>query len=58
MTLQEFKEVLCDTINFERGDEYLRVREKYFNGFFGKIYRETNKTLKQLNLKDRCSLVL
>jgi superoxide dismutase len=36
----------------------MRVREKIHSGFFGRILRESNKTLKQLNLKGFQSLVI
>jgi hypothetical protein len=34
------------------------LREKSSNGFFGRIFREGHKTLKQVGVKDRSSLVL
>jgi len=33
------------------------VREKASSGFFGRIFRDENKTLKQHGIKDRCSLI-
>lgn len=40
------------------GPEYLRVREKNHNGFFGRIFREDKKTIKQNNIKDRSTIVV
>ena len=40
------------------GPDFIRIREKQGNGFFGKILREGSKTLKQHGIKDRCSLVV
>jgi len=57
-TLQELKEVVGDLIVFEGDCSLLRLRLKCFNGFFGKILRENKKTLKQLQVVDRCSLVV
>ena len=37
---------------------FIRVREKTFNGFFGRIFRENSKTLKQHGVKDRGTLVV
>ena len=36
----------------------LRVREKAHNGFFGKIFRDLKKTLKQNNIKDHSTIVV
>lgn len=46
LTLNEFKEIVCDFIDSTHGVDYLRLREKNHNGFFGKIFREGAKTLK------------
>ena len=40
------------------GPDFIRIREKQGSGFFGKIFREGSKTLKQHGIKDRCSLVV
>ena len=37
---------------------FIRIREKTYNGFFGRIFRENAKTLKQHGIKDRGSLVV
>ena len=34
------------------------MREKTFNGFFGRIFRDNEKTLKQQGIKDRGTLVV
>lgn len=39
-------------------EKHIRIREKIHSGFFGRIFRESNKTLKQHNIKDRSSLVI
>ena len=64
VTLTDLKEFLMDlpgisslTKDIESTD-HVRVREKNSTGFFGKIFREKNKTLKQLNVKDHSSLVV
>ena len=56
-TLNELKEILCDSLEAPSVD-HLRLREKSSNGFFGRIFREGQKTLKQVGVKDRSSLVL
>lgn len=38
--------------------ECLRLRVKNNNGFFGRIYRDEEKTLKQLSIKDGSHLVV
>lgn len=38
--------------------DQIRVREKNHNGFFGRIFRDSNKTLKSQNVKDHSSIVL
>ena len=38
--------------------EQLRLREKNHNGFFGRIFREQNKSLKSQNVKDHSSIVV
>jgi len=40
------------------GPEYIRVREKSTNGFFGKIFRDGKKTLKQNKITDHSSIVV
>lgn len=45
ITLNEFKEILCDKVSCESVD-HLRLREKNSNGFFGRILRDIGKTLK------------
>lgn len=44
-TLNELKEILCDQLEAQSVD-HLRLREKSSNGFFGRIFREGQKTLK------------
>jgi hypothetical protein len=46
LTLSELKDILLDFVKSEKGTENLRVRDRCSNGFFGKIYRESSKTLK------------
>jgi hypothetical protein len=41
-----------------KSEAHMRIREKTFSGFFGRIFRENNKSLKQLNVKDHSSLVV
>lgn len=53
----DFKEIVCDITDCEV-PEKIRLREKSHNGFFGRIFRENHKTLKQLGMKDRSSIVL
>ena len=43
--------------NIEDPDQ-IRVREKNHNGFFGRIFRDSNKTLKSQNVKDHSSIVV
>lgn len=71
-TLNELKEViidmeklkgLCDALESDNGpsentNDFLRVREKIHSGFFGRILREGNRSLKQLNLKGHQALVV
>ena len=40
------------------GTERLRVREKQHNGFFGRIFKEDQKSLKQNNIKDHSTIVV
>ena len=56
-SLNELKEILCDLLEAASVD-HLRLREKSSNGFFGRIFSEGQKTLKQIGVKDRSSLVL
>ena len=52
MSLNDLKEQLMDLPTLHphtkhlQGTEFLRVREKNHNGFFGRIFRESKKTLK------------
>lgn len=64
LTLGELKEQLLDmpslaelSKNLE-SHEYIRIREKQSNGFFGRIFREADKTLQKHGVKDRCMLVV
>jgi hypothetical protein len=65
-TLNELKQIIMDLQTLARlvgtdgvkSEAHLRIREKTFSGFFGRIFRESNKTLKQLNVKDHSSLVV
>ena len=63
-TLAELKEVVLDLPTIAKqavtalNHKYVRVREKQYNGFFGRIFREDTKTLRWHNIKDRCSLVI
>lgn len=63
-TLAELKEVILDLSTMSSfsvsalNHKFVRVREKQSNGFFGRIFREDTKTLKQHGIKDRCSLVI
>jgi len=56
--LLELKEIVGDLIEFDKDCSLLRLRLKCFSGFFGKILRENKKTLKQLQVVDRSSLVV
>lgn len=38
--------------------DHLRVREKGQSGFFGKIFRDSSKSLKQSGVKDRSQIVV
>lgn len=65
-TLNDLKQILMDLPTLTKlvgndgvkSEAHMRIREKTFSGFFGRILRENNKTLKQLNVKDHSSLVL
>ena len=52
MTLDDLKEQLMDMPTLHaltkhlKSTNQLRVREKTYNGFFGKIFRDSKKTLK------------
>ena len=52
MTLDDLKEQLMDLpalhplTSHLQNPNFLRVREKTYNGFFGRIFREPKKTLK------------
>lgn len=64
LTLNDFKEMLMDMPTLHphtkdlAGPEYLRVREKNHTGFFGRIFRDTKKSLKQNNIKDHSTIVV
>lgn len=64
LTLDELKDQLLDMPSIEslskdiESNQFIRLREKQSNGFFGRIFREGNKTLKQHGVKDRSSLVI
>lgn len=53
-TLNDLKQIVMDLPSLAnligadaiRSEDYLRIREKTFSGFFGRIFREPNKTLK------------
>ena len=53
MTLSELKDTLLDLPSLAESarnlenQNYIRVREKTFNGFFGRIFRDNEKSLKQ-----------
>ena len=63
-TLDELKETVLDLpslaayVGNAENHEFVRLREKQSNGFFGRIFRDGSKTLKQHGIKDRCSLVI
>jgi len=65
-TLNDLKQIVMDLPSLVklvgaegiRSEAHLRIREKTFSGFFGRIFREPNKTLKQQNVKDHSSLVV
>lgn len=65
-TLNDLKQIVMDLSSLSRlvgvdgvkSEAHLRIREKTFSGFFGRIFRESNKSLKQLNVKDHSSLVV
>ena len=52
ITLAELKDILLDIQTLEhfakniQSQEFIRIREKQSNGFFGRIFREGSKTLK------------
>ena len=48
-------DALCKHVE---NNHFIRLREKQSNGFFGRIFREGGKTLKQHGVKDRCSMVI
>ena len=64
LTLAELKDMLLDLASLAPyaanldNHAFIRIREKQSNGFFGRIFREGEKTLKQHGVKDRCSLVI
>lgn len=64
ITLGELKDQLLDMPSLAEyartveSHNFIRIREKTFNGFFGRIFRENEKTLKQHGIKDRGSLVI
>ena len=64
MTLDDLKEQLMDMPTLHpltkhlKSTNQLRVREKTYNGFFGKIFRDSKKTLKQNNVKDHSTIVI
>ena len=55
ITLNELKEIVCDSVGATCDMDCLRLREK--NPFFGRIFREGLKTLKSLQIKDRSAIV-
>jgi hypothetical protein len=65
-TLNDLKQIVMDLPSLAKfigpdgvkSEGHMRVREKTFSGFFGRIFREANKTLKQHNVKDHSSLVI
>jgi len=65
-TLNDLKQIVMDLPSLSKfisadgvkSEAHLRIREKTFSGFFGRIFREPNKTLKQHNVKDHSSLVV
>ena len=65
-TLNDLKQIIMDLPSLAKmvgadgvkTEAHLRIREKTFSGFFGRIFRESNKTLKQINVKDHSSLVV
>lgn len=64
ITLAELKEIVLDLsslaphVGHAESHDFMRIREKQSSGFFGRIFREGSKTLKQHGIKDRCSLVI
>lgn len=64
LTLGELKDYLLDMPSLAESGKnlenqnFIRIREKTYNGFFGRIFRENTKTLKQHGIKDRGSLVI
>lgn len=65
-TLNDLKQIVMDLPSLGKfvgpegvkSEAHMRIREKTFSGFFGRIFREANKTLKQHNVKDHSSLVI
>jgi hypothetical protein len=45
LTLNELKEIVCDQVDCISTD-HLRLREKNYNMFFGRILKDSKKTLK------------
>lgn len=53
-TLNDLKQIVMDLPSLTalvgtdavKSEAHMRIREKTFSGFFGRIFRETNKTLK------------
>ena len=64
MSLNDLKEQLMDMPTLQahtkdlEGPAFLRVREKNHTGFFGRIFRDANKSLKQNNIKDHSTIVV
>ena len=64
MTLGELKDYLLNMPSLgDKADnlenmKFIRVREKTESGFFGKIFRDNSKTLKQLGISDQDALVI
>jgi len=62
--LRDMKEQLMDLTSLHpytkhlEGTEFIRVREKNHNGFFGRIFRDDKKSLKQNNIRDHSTVVV
>lgn len=46
ISLNELKEIVSDSIDCTEGVDHIRLREKNNNMFFGRILRDSNKSLK------------
>lgn len=64
MSLNDMKEQLMDLAALHphtkhlEGPEWLRVREKNHNGFFGRIFRDAKNSLKKNSIKDHSTIVV